>query len=37
MSFWLAKLKTIGRAQTKLSELLEITLKELQSYELLIS
>lgn len=37
MSFWLAKLKTNDRAQIKLSELLEITLKELQSYELLIS
>lgn len=37
MSFWLAKLKTIDRAQIKLLELLEITLKELQSYELLIS
>ena len=37
MSFWLAKLKTIDRAQIKLLELLEITRKELQSYELLIS
>lgn len=37
MSFWLAKLKTIDRAQIKLSELLEITLIGLQSYELLIS